>query len=41
MVKKYGMNEKLGFVDLEGDNKMGFLGNGAPGPSLPVSEEAA
>ncbi|MFZ5758082.1 MAG: ATP-dependent zinc metalloprotease FtsH [Thermodesulfobacteriota bacterium] len=40
MVQKYGMNEKLGFVDLE-EGSEGFLGNRGPMLSRSVSEETA
>jgi cell division protease FtsH len=41
MVRKYGMNEKLGFVDLEEGSGEGFLGGGLPALSRAVSEETA
>ena len=41
MVIKYGMNEKLGSVDLGEGGREDYLGRGIPAPSRAVSEETA
>jgi len=41
MVRKYGMDENLGFVDLEEGSGEGILGGGIPVLSRSVSEETA
>ncbi|OKY74085.1 MAG: cell division protein FtsH [Desulfobulbaceae bacterium DB1] len=41
MVVKYGMNEKLGFVDLDEGSNDSFLGGRVPALSRTVSEETA